>query len=81
MKGFAESLNVSAFVAVLLGVLESKGALAPELSTISPSERSRILLTWLCRTAPGSLETLRRAGLERAGNRLWDLVGVHTTKP
>lgn len=83
MKGFAESLNVSAFCAVLCGVLQNQGALDPALSQMTPGAKNRILLTWLSRTAPGSLETMRRAGLDmdRVGNKIWDTVGSFSTKP
>ena len=80
MKGFAESLNVSAFVASLCGILEHKGALSSSLSTISQADRNRILLTWLARSAPASLDVMRRAGIA-AGNKIWDTVGTFSTRP
>lgn len=80
MKGFAESLNVSAFVASLCAVLEQKGCLDPSLSTISDDDRNRIMLTWLARSAPSSLDIMKRAGID-AGDKVWDTVGAYTTRP
>jgi len=80
MKGFAESLNVSAFSAALCGVLNQRGALSPSHSSITDAERQRIMLTWMCRTAPSSLDVMRREGIN-AGNRLWESVGGFTTRP
>ena len=80
MKGFAESLNVSAFSAAMCGLLEHRGALDPALSSMSQSERNRILLTWLSRSSPASLDVMKRHGID-AGMRLWDSLGSYTTKP
>ena len=80
MKGFAESLNVSAFSAAMCGLLEHRGALDPALASMSESERNRILLTWLSRSSPASLDVMKRHGID-AGMRLWDSLGSYTTKP
>jgi len=83
MRGFAESLNVSAFAALLCGKLEAVGVLDPRNRNgrIAGSEQQRILLTWLARTAPGALLMLKRAGLRLSSPRLWDKIGNFTTKP
>jgi tRNA G18 (ribose-2'-O)-methylase SpoU len=82
MRGFAESLNVSAFCAMLLGQFDVAGGLKaePGCGAIAGTEADRILLTWMARTAPGALQLLRRAGLSSAGNRLWDTVSGCTNK-
>ena len=57
MKGFAESLNLSASVAVTFTHLENKGALTPNLSE---EEMDSILLEWLLKSVKGSEAILRR---------------------
>ena len=54
MKGFAESLNVSAFCAYLCGQLATSAVLNVTRmhAGLSELERNRILLTWLARTMP-----------------------------
>ena len=83
MRGFAESLNVSAFAALLCGKLESSGVLGPRNRNgrIPGPEQQRILLTWLARTAPGAMHILKRAGLQISSPRIWDKIGNYTTKP
>ena len=83
MKGFSESLNVSAFVAILCGQLEAQGALDASLphGRIPQTEQDRIYLTWLARSVPGSIALLRRAGLNLLGNKIWENVAGYTTKP
>ena len=84
MKGFSESLNVSAFVAMMCGKLEAQGALSAEETShgaIPKAEKDRIYLTWLARSVPGSIALLRRAGLDLQGNRIWENFAGYTTKP
>jgi len=67
MKGFAESLNVSAFCAYLCGRLSETTALdaTREHAALTPCERGRILLTWLARTMPeAAMARLAEAGVE-----------------
>ena len=78
MKGFAESLNVSAFCAVTMAYLDSKGCLSPSLNE---AQKRRIMLTWLARTAPGSTSLMRRAGIEVRTDRLYENIAGYTTKP
>jgi len=83
MRGFAESLNVSAFAALLCGKLEAAGVLDPRNRNghIPQAEQQRILLTWLARSAPGAMTLIERAGLKLSSPRLWDKIGNFTTKP
>lgn len=78
MKGFAESLNVSVAAAVLLSALDNQNVLKPG---INEKDKSRILLTWLARSVPGSLAVLRREGYSITGNSLYPPIGKFTTKP
>jgi tRNA (guanosine-2'-O-)-methyltransferase len=79
MKGFAESLNLSAASAITCAVLESQGALKP---SIDPLQRKRLLLTWMARTVQGSIPILRQhAGLPIVGNKLYNSLGSFTTRP
>ena len=81
MKGFAESLNLSAATAVLVAMLEAKGVLrADSCAGLDCDARNQILLTWLSRSVPGSLAILRREGLS-VGTSLWPKIGYFTTKP
>ena len=57
MKGLAESLNLSASVAVTFATLERQGALTPNLSD---SEMDSILLQWLISSVKGGEAILRR---------------------
>ena len=57
MKGFAESLNLSASVAVTFAHLEHKGVLAPN---ITEKEMDSVLLKWLLNSVRGSEAILRR---------------------
>lgn len=61
MQGFAESLNMSAATAALCAILQSKGMLTPGIIL---STRNRILLSWMSQTVAGSLELMRREGIE-----------------
>jgi len=79
MRGFAESLNVSAFCAALCGTLDEQGVL--QNKDIGQGERDRIMLTWLARTAPGSLPLLRRAGLEIKSDKLYETIEGFSSKP
>lgn len=83
MRGFAESLNLSAFCALVCGSLDTTGVLSSSNANgrIEKSEQARILLTWLARTAPGSMLLLKRAGLNISHPKLWDKIGNYTTKP
>jgi tRNA (guanosine-2'-O-)-methyltransferase len=78
MRGFAESLNVSAFCAVAMAYLEAQGCLSPSLDE---TQKQRIMLTWLARTAPGSTALMRRAGVEVRTDRLYENIAGFTTKP
>ena len=78
MRGFAESLNISAFCAVAMAYLDSKGCLSPSLNR---TQKQRIMLTWLARTAPGSTSLMRRAGVEVRTDRLYENIAGYTTKP
>ena len=57
MKGFAESLNLSASVAVTCAHLEHRGVLTPNLSE---REMDSVLLKWLLNSVRGSEAILRR---------------------
>ena len=83
MKGFAESLNVSAFCAILCNALESNGILDPALDIGKIPERDlrRIYLTWLARTAPGAPQLMRRVGLDVQTDRLYETIAGYTTRP
>ena len=78
MKGFAESLNVSVAAGVLCSMLELCGALQPGMEK---NEADLIMLTWLARSVPGSLDILRRQGFQLQGNSLYRRLGHFTTKP
>lgn len=78
MKGFAESLNVSAFCASLMAMLETQGCLGPDMDE---SQRQRILLTWLARTVPKSPALLRHSGLPLQTERLYENIAGYTTRP
>ncbi len=81
MRGFAESLNLSSATAALCAVLQGQGMMIPDLS---PALKRRILLTWMSRSVPSSLELLRRAGFDVIGKRrslLFDRIGPFSTKP
>ena len=78
MKGFAESLNVSVAAAVLCSVLDHHGALRPG---IEQDEAARIMLTWLARSVPASLNILRRQGFKVEGDSLYQPVAGFTQKP
>lgn len=78
MKGFAESLNVSAFCACLMSMLEMQGCLTPSLDD---SQRQRILLTWLARTVPRSPALMRHHGIELPTDRLYENIAGYTTRP
>lgn len=83
MKGFAESLNVSAFCAILCNALESNGMLDPalDIGKIHPRDLRRIYLTWLARTAPGAPQLMRKAGLNVQTDRLYETIAGYTTRP
>jgi tRNA G18 (ribose-2'-O)-methylase SpoU len=83
LKGFAESLNVSAFCACLCENLEQSGILDPghPLGVIPDQDKSRIYLTWLARTAPGAIPLLKREGLDIQCERLYETIAGFTTKP
>lgn len=78
MKGFAESLNLSAASAVICATLENKGVLRPSLD---PETKTRTMLTWLSRSVVGSLMILRRAGIPVKGDSVYNKIGDFTTKP
>eukprot|EP01041_Mallomonas_annulata_P010069 gene10069-20983_t len=78
MNGFAESLNLSAAVAVLCSHMHGKGAFTPSMNETT---RDRILLSWLVKSVPGSTSILRRAGFPVIGNTLYSNVGTFSTKP
>ena len=78
MKGFAESLNVSAFCAVMMAVLQERGCLEPHLEH---TQRQRIFLTWLARTVPNAPAHLRAAGMTLPTDRLYENIAGFTTKP
>jgi tRNA (guanosine-2'-O-)-methyltransferase len=78
MRGFAESLNVSAFCACLMSMLEMQGCLAPSLDE---SQRQRILLTWLARTVPRAPGIMRHNGFDIPTDRLYETIAGHTTRP
>ena len=78
MKGFAESLNVSAFCACLMTLLSVEGCLEPSMEQ---SQRQRLMLTWLARTVPRSPALLRHAGLPLQTDRLYENIAGYTTRP
>ena len=78
MRGFCESLNLSVASAVLCTLLHTQKALK---AGINERDRSRILLTWLARSIPGSLAILRREGYSITGDSLYPPIGKFTTKP
>ena len=80
MKGFAESLNLSVACAVILTLLQGRGALAPHLA---PLERKKLYLLWLARTiGKNSLSVLRQgAGLSVDSSSIYTKAGAFTTKP
>ena len=80
MKGFAESFNLSVACAIILTVLEGKGALAPHLD---PLERKKLYLIWLARTiGKNSLSILRQgAGLSVDSKSIYNTAAGFTTRP
>ena len=66
MKGFAESLNLSASVAVTCAHLEHRGVLTPNLSE---REMDSILLKWLLNSVRGSEAILRRYSSSNSSNQ------------
>lgn len=85
MVGFAESLNVSAFIAMLCGKFQSDGALdvtRNKQGIMSEQEKNRIYLMWLARSVSGAPAFLRRAGLmPRSKSTVWTKIAGYTTKP
>lgn len=80
MKGFAESLNLSVACAVICTVLDSKGALTPNLKEV---ERKRLYLLWMARTiGKNSVSILRQgAGLQIEQGKLYETIGGFSQKP
>lgn len=78
MRGFAESLNLSAASAVICANLRNAGAME---TTMDEEKKSRVLLSWLARSVKGSKAILRSKGFEVNGHRVFNTIGKVTTKP
>ena len=61
MKGFAQSFNLGVASAITCAHLDAIGTLNPNICS---KIKQRILLTWLVRSAEGSMPLLRKAGLD-----------------
>lgn len=81
MKGFSESLNISAFCALLAGKLNADGALSMPYGRLDNDEEKRILLSWLAKTVPKASTVMRHAGIDKKDNKVWPNVAGFSTKP
>mmetsp|Transcript_22570 Transcript_22570/g.72625 ORF Transcript_22570/g.72625 Transcript_22570/m.72625 type:complete len:359 (+) Transcript_22570:78-1154(+) len=61
MRGFADSFNLSVAAASVLGRLDARGYLEPDLS---PADQEILVLTWLLRSVKASRPILQRAGID-----------------
>ena len=77
MKGFAQSLNLSAFFASMCSILQLKGALRRELSFLTVEEKQRILLLWYLRSVRNSVNILKVNSLDLGELKIYPKVFDH----